>query len=561
MCALALGLCACGRTPAPVSVSAPAATPFAADDRFAALLGPCAKNEAFLADTSDMIPVLVSKLAKGQVDPLHYAKSELGAIGEPALPELRRLFDESYDDPQVEQRLGNVLGVVALMETDAGRDLALRGLQHPAETVRQSAARALERHPRPEDYEALSSQIPIASPDLASDLALAMLACDRARLERDLAGWLEGDKQKKLVRLLMPRVCDTHDPDIVARLGAVRAHADADVRVWLDAVAAGAGDEAARARLFAALKDENPAQRSQAAQALQLIGRTAELASRVTEDPSEENRAWLAHQLAQLPASPATTEALRAGLADSAAVVREACLGGLLSLGDAAAADTALEMLQGVRAELEMAMRVLHDPMARDAHLAARAFAILKGLHDGDILPVRCDPHALEHAIGVIPSEAAARYLCAIADRPALAGASGATGAARGQGANGVSQDLIQGLPAHRWYLQAAGNTGPAGRAYLRSLWPLEVDPLRRMDLVMAAAYEKTPESQAFLEKVVESERATPFEVLQAADLLTRFGHWSEVAPLLKRVALRVSDPEVRPALNCLLWKWFGRSD
>jgi hypothetical protein len=32
------------------------------------------------------------------------------------------------------------------------------------------------------------------------------------------------------------------------------------------------------------------------------------------------------------------------------------------------------------------------------------------------------------------------------------------------------------------------------------------------------------------------------------------------VAPILKRVALRIDDARVRPALNCLLWTWYGKS-
>ena len=41
---------------------------------------------------------------------------------------------------------------------------------------------------------------------------------------------------------------------------------------------------------------------------------------------------------------------------------------------------------------------------------------------------------------------------------------------------------------------------------------------------------------------------------LYAADRLVRIGPASVVAPTLKRVTLRVEDPTVRPALQCLLW-------
>ena len=53
-------------------------------------------------------------------------------------------------------------------------------------------------------------------------------------------------------------------------------------------------------------------------------------------------------------------------------------------------------------------------------------------------------------------------------------------------------------------------------------------------------------------------EDVTPYEILVAADYLVRLGPASEVAPILKRVALRLEHPEVRPALQCLLWRFYG---
>jgi len=96
--------------------------------------------------------------------------------------------------------------------------------------------------------------------------------------------------------------------------------------------------------------------------------------------------------------------------------------------------------------------------------------------------------------------------------------------------------------------------------AYVRSLWAGEKDPVRRMDLVMAGTFEKSAVTRAFLAEVVESARSTPPEVLYAADRLAQFGPAVEAAPVLKRVALRCDDKRVRPALNCLLWTWYGMS-
>ena len=62
---------------AAASTAAPGATDLAADDRIAWLLAPCARPDPFLADTGDMTAVLVSKLARGQLDPMRQEKTEL----------------------------------------------------------------------------------------------------------------------------------------------------------------------------------------------------------------------------------------------------------------------------------------------------------------------------------------------------------------------------------------------------------------------------------------------------------------------------------------------------
>ena len=117
----------------------------------------------------------------------------------------------------------------------------------------------------------------------------------------------------------------------------------------------------------------------------------------------------------------------------------------------------------------------------------------------------------------------------------------------------------VLGMPAHRWYVLQAGNTGPAGRAFLREIWATEPDPARRVDIAVACAFDRSDVTRAFLASIVSGERATPLEVLHAADLLVHKGPAFEVAPLLKRVALATSDARVRPALDCLLRTWYGR--
>jgi len=57
---------------------------------------------------------------------------------------------------------------------------------------------------------------------------------------------------------------------------------------------------------------------------------------------------------------------------------------------------------------------------------------------------------------------------------------------------------------------------------------------------------------------VLDSGRMTPPELLYAAQQLASMGPAERVAPRLKRLALTVDDRLIRPALNNLLWNWYG---
>jgi hypothetical protein len=206
---------------------------------------------------------------------------------------------------------------------------------------------------------------------------------------------------------------------------------------------------------------------------------------------------------------------------------------------DPAALDVALQNLTGSRDDLEMGMRALAAPMHSDPKLAERVLDTLLDVHAGKAGHGLVDNIAVVKLIGTIPLEKAARAVMEI-----------------GKGAEGT----VQGQPAHRWYASTAANTGSEGMAYLRSLWALEPDPVRRMDLVMAGTFEKSVATREFLAGVAQSERSTPPEVLLAAMRIAQFGPARDAAPLLKRVTLGMNDARVRPALNCLLWAWYARS-
>ena len=68
----------------------------------------------------------------------------------------------------------------------------------------------------------------------------------------------------------------------------------------------------------------------------------------------------------------------------------------------------------------------------------------------------------------------------------------------------------------------------------------------------------REPDTIEFLIEVVLSERALDHERLFAADCLTKQGDTQRVAPTLKRACLRVTDRQVRPAFEELLWVWYS---
>jgi hypothetical protein len=63
--------------------------------------------------------------------------------------------------------------------------------------------------------------------------------------------------------------------------------------------------------------------------------------------------------------------------------------------------------------------------------------------------------------------------------------------------------------------------------------------------------------ARAALRAAIEAPDVAPYELLFAAERLANLGPASEVAPLLKRLTLRVRQDDVRLALQCLLWRWY----
>jgi hypothetical protein len=525
--------------PAPAARGKPAAETLASDDRVAYLLAPCAKPEVFIADTSDMRSVLVSKLSGGQLDPMKRAKMELAQQGDAALPELRLLFDKHFKDPEGEPRLLNVITVASLTATANGRDILLRGLEHPADTVRLAAVRGLERHPSPGDYDKLRALLPFAGREMQAELAKALAASDRARLEDDFVHVASPPREAAFRTAVIYAICDTTRADVLDAFRRAYPDASGEDQTFMAAAVARSGDLDAKSKLRSWLTDADAARRGITTQAMVRVGLTADLAPRLREECDDTIRELVAHAIGELPPTKETRAWLASGLSDRSRGVRTACMTALVKVKDDAAENAALELLKGETLELETGVRVLREAWSEDRPLAERALSILRGLRSGDIQPVRVLPLTLDRAISQVPLEAAAEFLYELAR---------------------TTPGEIGGIRAHRWYLQQAGNTEPAGWSFLRAQWDHETDPARRMDIVMACDFEDSQRARDFITSVVESERTTPIELLYAADLLVHRGPADQVAPLLKRVALRVEDAAVRPALNCILWEWYGAS-
>ncbi len=537
--AIALALaCACRQEPAPPVVQRTGTVvagqaDFRADDRLAHLLGGCARTDAFTADTSDLVPVLVEKLVTAPADVASRARQDLLAAGAAALPQLRRGFQRWFTAPGQAPRVLSVLEIVAAVGSPDARAMGLEALEHPSESVRGAAAKVLANAGSAQDYDTLARHLPRAGLELATQLGLAMLACDRPRLEQEYAAWVVDPARRRIAVLLAPRLAVGVDAAVASRVRAIE-NAPPEVAMWFGAAAAAAGDADALAAMRAALRGDNPVLRQLAVQALLGAGMAEEVAVLAAAPGDASLRTFAVEALGALPDSPARRDELRAALADRDEGVRRAALTVLCARGDAGALDRALDLLRGSSADLGLALSALRVPLEARPDLAREALEILvEELERGPRTEVRL----VERAIGQIPLPEAARFLL---DR------------AR------TTREVIQGFSGHRWYMLQAVNSGPSGRAVLRAAWAAEDDLLRRMDLIAAGCQSADPETRGFLEQVLDHPRASPWERLFAADLYARTVPAAQAAPLLKRIAFTVEDGDARRGFHCLLWRFYG---
>lgn len=540
--ALAQGLvlCACGTQEEPRGQGTPAAeVDWSEDDRLHALLAGCARGGYFDRDTSDMIPVLVGKLVSGQRDVLQAVRAELAALGEEALPELARVARELYTQRERVHGAQNVLGVLWLSDAPGAREILAGFLTHPHEALRGQAIRGLTKHAGPADFDALLGILPITSTALRATLVEALHRADPRRLEESLAAWLAAGEESDLWIAAARLVLTTADGVTAARFAPLLEDVPwPQVRVPLLGALARGGDGAALELLAAELEHPEPERRTLALQALEQVGGHLDLVGRVLrEDGSTTLRVMAASLLAPAAADPQVRRALRLALDDPSYEVRQVALAGLLGAGNPDAADRALALLGRSRQEMQIALFAVREHWDANPGLAERALAVLDARQRDEAAFTTAERKYLIQAIGLVPGRASAELLVELGR---------------------TAQGRVDHMDPHRFHVLHVGNTGPQGLALLRELYAAEADPLRRMDYLWGATFGLDEATRAFLEGVVLSDASSPHEKLLAADRLVRMGPAGRIAPLLKRATLRVEHAEVRAALQCLLWDWYG---
>jgi len=485
-----------------------------------------------------MYPVMVEKLATGQRKVQNHYRGELAEGGERVV----RLIDDFIHRHSASRTgtlvTGNALGVLGLCADPSSVVVIRKMLAHPAESVRSAAIRAMAQRSRPEDYEPLLSLMPTVGGELRRVLVQALGHADAPRLAADLSDWLREGGEPGVMLIGARVVAEAGAGDSLGEgVLLLEAAKDANMRPFLVAAMAAAGDADAAMELGANLRGEDLLTRTRSVEAAALVGLEEHLLERITADPSETLRVLAAEAVAEGEGGDRARDALMAGTRDEAAAVRQACMRGLLASGDDEACDLFIATLGAGAGELPSALRAVRGLWGVNPGLAERAAEVLMA----ELESLRGRPLSAQEpwlqALGQVPSPLGAEWLLRYA-----------------RGADGEARQM----PAHRWLVMQVSNSGQMGRAALSSAWSHEADAERRMDYLWGASLSTEEDAREFLLEVVMSPDAVDYERIYAADRLARMGPTPMVAPVLKRACLGVTDAEVRPAFEELLWTWYG---
>lgn len=553
-CALALAmvLAACGtREPegAPRPGAEPAAAPQAldpaSDPRLAPLFVRCERDGHYDVDTSDPIAILEETLLVGQLDPLRRARVELAESGPAGLAVARRILDLYLDDPAGQGWVRNALDVVALSREPEAHDLVLRALASPREELRAIALRMMRTrgtrqepqpgHGLPGDFDAVLAVLSVATATTLRDAALVLHDLDPARAEGVYADWLEQGTLPELWDDLLPHFAASEQ---AATLEWCRAHwreVEPPQRHFLAAAAARAGEAEALELLRSASAGEDLQQRAWAIHALAAASATDELLRLLASETRCDLKQVILRALAQAPDEPRVRAALQQATGDACDEIRLLSLEALCARGDSRAFERAQSQLEtGNSIELVLIMRALRGALPSQPEFAGRVLARLMARHERESGQSAGERAPLLQAIGQVPLEQAARFLI---ER------------------SRVEHEPIQSFEPHRWLCLQVANTGEQGTPVLLAELERERDPRRRIDLLEGLAAPGGEAARAALLALVQGDTLTPFETVYVAERLVTLGPVARIAPVLKRVTLRVEEPASRRALQCLLWK------
>ena len=502
-------------------------------------------NGHYDRDTGDPLAILIDKLEFSATEVLHRTKSDLANLGALAVPELDKLISRYFEDPGGGARLQNAIDVLGLMQAPAAHPPLVRCLDHPRDTIRASALRALARGSAlPEDFDRLLIHVETEREHTRESAALALTVADPTRAAAQFMDWLEAGTHGDLYGVMSNKVAAADASVVGDRASALAPSIPPQLGLSLAVLGLRTGDERAVAVVQSGLAAEDPAQRAAASVALVQAGRGAAVVELVVADPAPLVRTILITELAaqvdagQLEASPELIAALHGALDAISPDVRKVALGALVRWRDPVAIDRALAMLDADRITMQETLTVLMTAMHDDPALSERVLAELLGLDAAQDHRPLAERLAILQGIGQVPDVAAAQHLWKLAR------------------AESGTEAKLQGLRAHRWLLTQASNTSDEGRAWLGNQLEEVTAYPERLDVIWAASAQRTDASRDFLIDFLESD-PDPYEALFAGERLAQLGPAALVAPVLKRVALRVDHGRVRAAFDAMLWRWY----
>ena len=537
---LASGACEQGEPRAPTS-NADAAAPYAPDEpqwwasdpRLAHLLAPCSKWEHYDVDTSNVDAMLRHMLLKGDRDALRRAREEIAARGAAGTALIGSIVDAHLADADGYGALRNATDVLQRSNSPSAREVLLRLLDAPYEGVLVQAVTALGKHGQPQDLERAIGVLERVSAENKINLATAIHPIDPARVDLMYLDWMEGGEAQTLWDSFAQAIARSTDARVARRANELRAKLPERYHALLAAPAARAGDAQSLEFLRAQLNANEPWRRELAMAALAAAGLPDELARIAADDPLPPLRLRAINLLS--PSSPKLTEVLRQGCLSDDPTLASTCLNILIAKGDSTATDRALEWLASGSPELlGLAMTALQPALMRDAELAARALDVLSRRTGAEGAASLAERVSILESIARIPLPQAASLL---RER------------ARTEGG------LVKGLPARRYLLRLVGNLGESGQRLAAAELAQTSDPQLRMDLLETLTVSRSSFAANEVLRLVEDGSLAPHELLFCAEQLTLLTTVEQAAPVLKRAVLRVEQPQVRVALQCLMWR------